>query len=70
MQSVDLILVSIVTPLALALAITLGLPKRIATKLAYVAFGLPAVIAIYLWTQFGAAPSRSTPSSGVFETPR
>ncbi len=54
MQSVDLLLVSIATPLVLALAIALGLPKRLATKLAYVAFALPAVIAIYLWTQFPA----------------
>jgi len=60
MQSVDLLLVSILTPLVLALAITLGLPKRIATKLAYVAFGLPAVIAVYLWTQFGAAPQEAS----------
>jgi NADH-quinone oxidoreductase subunit M len=56
MQSVDLLLVSILTPLALALAITLGLPKRFATKLAYLAFGLPAVIAVYLWTQFPVNP--------------
>ncbi|HEX2099900.1 MAG TPA: NADH-quinone oxidoreductase subunit M [Candidatus Synoicihabitans sp.] len=59
MPSVDLLLVSIATPLALALAIALGLPKRIATKLAYVAFGLPAVIALYLWCEFSGASQES-----------
>jgi NADH-quinone oxidoreductase subunit M len=53
---VDLLLLSIATPLAVALAIVVGLPKRFAVKLAYVGFGLPAVIAVYLWSQFPANP--------------
>ncbi len=53
---VDLLLLSIATPLAVALAIALGLPKRHAIKLAYVGFGVPAVIACYLWSQFPANP--------------
>lgn len=56
MQSVDLLLVSVATPLTLALAIVLGLPKRIATKLAYVAFAVPALIALWLWACFPADP--------------
>jgi NADH-quinone oxidoreductase subunit M len=52
---VDLLLLSIVTPLAVALAIALGLPKRFSVKLAYVGFGVPAAIALFLWYQYSAA---------------
>lgn len=52
----DYLLLSIATPLALALAIALGLPKRWSVRLAYVAFAIPALIALYLWWGFGAAP--------------
>jgi NADH-quinone oxidoreductase subunit M len=48
----NLILLSIATPLAAALAIGLGLPERLATKLAAVAFAVPAVVALWLWSQF------------------
>ena len=56
MQSIDLLLLSLLTPLAVALAIALGLPKRFAVKLAYVGFGLPAVIGVYLWWIFPSTP--------------
>src|SRR5690242_18420176 len=51
----NLLLVSILTPLAVALAIALGLPKRFSVKLAYVGFGVPAIIALYAWYQYAAA---------------
>jgi NADH-quinone oxidoreductase subunit M len=50
----NLVLLAIAAPLAVALAIALGLPKRLATKLAAVAFAIPAVIALWLWSQFPA----------------
>lgn len=49
-----LVLLAIVAPLAVAFAIALGLPKRYATKLAGVAFAVPALIALWLWSQFPA----------------
>lgn len=52
---IDLLLLSIATPLAIALAIALGLPKRWSVKLAYVGFILPAVIAVLAWIGFGEA---------------
>jgi len=53
-MQIDFLLLSILTPLAVALAIGLGLPKRFAVKLAYLGFGVPAVIAVYLWWAFPA----------------
>lgn len=50
----DLLFLSIATPLAVAVVLALGLPKALATKLAYVGFGVPAIIAVYLWTQFSS----------------
>jgi NADH-quinone oxidoreductase subunit M len=50
----NLLLLAIATPLAAALAIALGLQKRFATKLAAVAFALPAAIALWLWSRFPA----------------
>jgi NADH-quinone oxidoreductase subunit M len=51
----DPLLVSIAAPLALALAIALGLPKRWSVKLAYVAFAIPAMLALHVWWYFGDA---------------
>lgn len=51
----DPLLVSIAAPLALALAIALGLPKRWSVRLAYVAFAIPALLALHVWYHFGAA---------------
>ncbi|MFT3870238.1 MAG: NADH-quinone oxidoreductase subunit M [Nibricoccus sp.] len=65
----DLIFLSIVTPLAVAVVIALGLPKAWATKLAYVGFGLPAIIAISLWAQFSSATQVDTYAfKTVYET--
>lgn len=52
----DPLLVAIVTPLALALAIACGLPKRWSVRLAYVAFGVPLLMALHTWWHFAAAP--------------
>lgn len=51
----DPLLVSIAAPLALALAIALGLPKRWSVALAYVAFAIPALMALHAWWHFAAA---------------
>jgi len=52
--SFDPLLVSIVAPLALAFAIALGLPKRWSVALAYVAFAIPALMALHTWWHFAA----------------
>jgi NADH-quinone oxidoreductase subunit M len=51
----DPLLVSIAAPLALALAIALGLPKRWSMLLAYAAFAIPALLALHVWWYFGDA---------------
>lgn len=48
----DPLLLAILSPLAVALAIALGLPKRFSVKLAYVGFGLPALLALHTWYHF------------------
>ncbi len=50
-----LLQLAIATPLVAALAIGLGLPKRLSTKLAAFAFLSPAVTALWLWWLFPAA---------------
>ncbi len=55
----DPLLVSIAAPLALALAIALGLPKRWSVRLAYGAFALPALLALHTWWHFAAAPKEA-----------
>jgi NADH-quinone oxidoreductase subunit M len=55
MQSFDILLFAIVSPLALALAMALGLPKELAKKLAYVAFAIPALAGLCAWYRFGGA---------------
>jgi NADH-quinone oxidoreductase subunit M len=52
----DPLLVSIATPLALALLIALGLPKRWSVRLSYFAFGIPLAMALHTWWHFAAAP--------------
>jgi NADH-quinone oxidoreductase subunit M len=54
--SFDPLLLSIAAPLALALAIALGLPKRWSVRLAYAGFGVPALLALYTWWTYGAQP--------------
>jgi NADH-quinone oxidoreductase subunit M len=52
----SLLPLSIVAPLAVALAIALGLPKRYATKLALVGFLVPLLAGLVLWAAFATAP--------------
>jgi NADH-quinone oxidoreductase subunit M len=52
----DPLLLAIATPLALALLIALGLPKRWSVRLAYGAFAVPLLIALHTWWHFAAAP--------------
>ena len=54
LSNAQLLQLAIATPLVSALVIACGLPKRLSTKLAAVAFVLPAAIALWLWTQFPA----------------
>ena len=55
----DPLLVSIAAPLALALAIAFGLPKRWSVRLSYVAFAIPALLALHVWWHFSAATQES-----------
>ncbi len=50
-----LLQLAIAAPLGAALVIALGLPKRFSTKLAAVAFAVPAAISLWLWSQFPAS---------------
>ena len=52
----DSLLLAIATPLALALAIACGLPKRWSVRLAYVAFAIPAFVSLVLWATYADAP--------------
>lgn len=52
----DPLLVAIATPLALALLIALGLPKRWSVRLAYGAFAVPLLLALHAWWHFSSAP--------------
>jgi len=55
----DPLLISVLAPLAVALSIALGLPKRYAVKLAYAGFGVPALMALLVWWGFGGAGKES-----------
>ncbi len=55
----DPLLVAIATPLALALLIGLGLPKRWSVRLSYVAFAVPLLMALHTWWHFSTAPQTS-----------
>lgn len=52
----DPLLIAIVVPLALALLIGLGLPKRWSVRLAYGAFAVPLLMALHVWWHYGAQP--------------
>ncbi len=52
----DPLLLAIVAPLALALMIGLGLPKRWSVRLAYVAFAVPLLMALHAWWHFSSEP--------------
>jgi len=49
-----LLLLAIAIPFLVAMTIFAGLPKRFSVKLAYLGFGVPALIALYLWSVFPA----------------
>src|SRR4051812_3965518 len=51
----DPLLTAIATPLALALLIALGLPKRWSMRLSYIAFAVPLLMALHTWWHFAAA---------------
>ncbi len=53
-DNAQLLQIAIATPLVSALVIGLGLPKRFSIKLAAVAFIVPALISLWLWSQFRA----------------
>src|SRR3954463_7469255 len=53
------LLLAIATPLAVALAIALGLPKRWSVKLAYIGFAVPAIVALVAWWDFAGAEKQS-----------
>ena len=55
----DPLLAAILAPLAVALAIACGLPKRFSVKLAYVGFGLPLLLALHVWFYYGGVPQTS-----------
>ena len=57
---VDLLLLSIATPLVAALAISLGAPLRLAKGIAAAAFAVPALIALFLWSRFALEPQYHT----------
>ncbi|MDF9833297.1 NADH-quinone oxidoreductase subunit M [Ereboglobus sp. PH5-5] len=53
---IDLLLLSIATPLAAALIIAFGPSRKIAMFLAYIGFSVPALVAIYLVGKFAGMP--------------
>jgi NADH-quinone oxidoreductase subunit M len=57
--SFDPLLIAIATPLALALLIAFGLPKRWSVRLSYIAFAVPLLVALYTWWEFSSAPQTS-----------
>ncbi len=52
----DPLLLAIFVPLAIALAIGLGLPKRLSILASYIGFALPALLGLHVWRYFGDAP--------------
>ncbi len=56
---IDPLLISIAAPLAVALAIALGLPKRWSVLLAYAGFGVPLLCALHVLWHFGKVPRES-----------
>lgn len=50
----DPLFMSIATPLAVAVAIACGLPKRWSIRFAYVGFGVPLFLALHAWWHYAA----------------
>ena len=48
----DPLLLAIATPLAVAIAIACGLPKRWSIRLAYLGFAVPALLALHVWWHY------------------
>ena len=59
LTNAQLLQLAIATPLVAALIIACGLPKRFSTKLAAIAFTVPALIALWLWSKFPAAGAQN-----------
>jgi len=55
----DPLLIAVAAPLCVAALIALGTPKRWVVKLAYAGFGVPALMALWVWWNFGAAAKES-----------
>jgi NADH-quinone oxidoreductase subunit M len=55
----DPLLVSIVSPLAVALLIALGLPKRLSVWLAGLGFAIPLLLGLHVWWHFSELPQQS-----------
>jgi NADH-quinone oxidoreductase subunit M len=55
----DPLLIAIAVPLALALLIACGLPKRWSVRLAYGAFAVPLLMALHVWWHFSSMPQTS-----------
>ena len=55
----DPLLASIAIPLALALLIALGLPKRWSVRLSYIAFAVPLLLGLHAWWHFADMPKTS-----------
>lgn len=70
MNSLDsqLLQLAIATPLVAALIIAVGLPKRFSTKLAALAFTIPALIALWLWWKFPAEGGANYHYLSTFDT--
>lgn len=67
-SAAQLLQLAIATPLAAALVIALGLPKRHSLKLAAVAFTLPALIALWLWARFPAEGAQNFHFASTIDT--
>jgi NADH-quinone oxidoreductase subunit M len=57
--SFDPLLIAVAAPLAVAALIAIGTPKSWVMKLAYLGFGVPAAMAVWVWTQFSCVAKES-----------
>jgi NADH-quinone oxidoreductase subunit M len=53
--SFDPLLIAVASPLAVAVMIATGLPKRVVVKFAYAGFAVPAMMALWVWWSFASA---------------
>ena len=59
LSNAQLLQLAIATPLVAAVIMALGLPKRLALKLALAAFIVPVLVALWLWGDFPAAGAQN-----------